>query len=142
MGRVEETIDQLRCVDLFADLQTNVLLQIALMGAEVVFGVGKDMVREGESGGGGLYVILEGEAVVTAGGVERARLYGGDYFGEISLLDSEPRSATVTAATQVRAFSLASFNFRPLLEEHFDIAEQVILRLCQRLRKLQARPEG
>ncbi|MEA2843349.1 MAG: family transcriptional regulator, cyclic receptor protein [Actinomycetota bacterium] len=141
MGRVEDTIDQLRCVDLFADLETKVLLQIALTGQEVVFGVGEDVVREGESGGW-LYVMLEGEAVVTAGGVERARLYGGDYFGEISLLDSEARSATVTATTPVRAFSLASFNFRPLLEEHFEIAEQVILRLCQRLRKLQAPPGG
>jgi CRP-like cAMP-binding protein len=141
MGRVEDTIDQLRCVDLFADLETKVLLQVALTGQEVVFGVGEDVVREGESGGW-LYVMLEGEAVVTAGGVERARLYGGDYFGEISLLDSEARSATVTATTPVRAFSLASFNFRPLLEEHFEIAEQVILRLCQRLRKLQAPPGG
>jgi CRP/FNR family transcriptional regulator, cyclic AMP receptor protein len=140
MGRVEETIDQLRCVDLFADLDTNALLRVAMMGEEVGFGVGEDVVREGESGGW-LYVILEGEAVVTAGGVERARLYGGDYFGEISLLDDGPRSATVTAVAPVRAFSLASFNFRPLLEEHFEIAENVILRLCQRLRKLQA-PAG
>jgi CRP-like cAMP-binding protein len=140
MGRVEDVIDQLRCVDLFVDLETNVLLQIALMGEEVVFPAGKDIVKEGESGGW-LYVILEGEAVVTAGGQERAHLYGGDYFGEISLLDSEARSATVTSVTTVRAFSLASFNFRPLLEEHFEIAEQVILRLCQRLRKLQA-PAG
>jgi CRP-like cAMP-binding protein len=139
MGRVEDAIDQLRCVDLFADLETNVLLQIALTGEEIAFGVGEDVVREGESGGW-LYVILEGETVVTAGGQERSRLCGGDYFGEISLLDSEPRSATVTATTDVRAFALASINFRPLLEEHFEIAEQVILRLCQRLRKLQAPP--
>ena len=110
MGRVEDAIDQLRCVDLFADLETNVLLQIALMGEEVTFGVGEDVVREGESAAG-CTSSSEGEAVVTAGGVERARLYGGDYFGEISLLDAEPRSATVTATTPVRAFSLASFNF-------------------------------
>ena len=133
---MEETIDQLRCVDLFSELPTNVLLQIAIMGEEMVFHPGDHMVKEGGPGGW-LYVILEGEAAVTAGGKERAQLYGGDYFGEISLLDDEPRSATVTATTRVRAFSLASFNFRPLLQEHFEVAEQVIVRLCQRLRKLQ-----
>ena len=59
------------------------------------------------------------------------------FFGEMSLLDNKPRSATVTASTRLRAFSIASFSFRPLLAEHFEMADKVILRLCQRLRDVE-----
>lgn len=133
MARVEEAVGRLGKVDLFEGLPTGVLLKVAMLGEERTFDPGTAMVREGESGGG-LFVIFEGEAWVTVGGQERARLSAGDYFGEISLLDDEPRSATVTAHGTVRAFSLPSFTFRPLLEEHFEVADRVILRLCQRLR--------
>ena len=91
------------------------------------------MVREGEAGGG-LFLILEGQATVTVGSHERVSLGPGDYFGEISLLDDEPRSATVTANGPLRALFLFSFTFRPLLREHFEVTEKIILRLCQRLR--------
>lgn len=133
MGRVEKAVDWLGRVDLFEGLPTSVLLKVAMLGEERTFKSDAAMVREGDTGGG-LFVILDGNATVTVGGQERARLGAGDYFGEISLLDDEPRSATVTAISPVRAFALASFAFRPLLEEHFEVAERVILRLCQRLR--------
>ncbi len=133
MGHVQEAVEHLGGVDLLEGLPTNVLLQIGLLGQEVAFLSNDEIVSEGDRGGG-LFVIFEGEAVVAVSGRERARLGPGDYFGEISLIDAEPRSATVTAVGPLRAFSLASISFRPLLEDHPEVAEKVLLRLCQRLR--------
>jgi CRP-like cAMP-binding protein len=133
MSKTEEAVERLAKVDLFEGLPENVLLRIALLGQVVEFEAGEVIVREDEVGGG-LFLVFEGEAVVTLAGNERARLGSGDYFGEVSLLDAGPRSATVTAVSPVRAFTLASFSFRPLLSEHFEVADRVIYRLCQRLR--------
>ena len=133
MSRVGKSVERLGRVDLFEGLPPDTLMKIVMLGREQAFRAGAVIVKQGDTGGG-LFVIFEGEAVVTIGGNERARLGPGDYFGEISLLDDEPRSATVTATGPVTAFSLAAFTFRPLLEEHFEVAERVILRLCQRLR--------
>src|SRR4051812_33437861 len=119
MSRAEEAVERLPKVDLFEGLPENVLLRIALIGQVVDFDAGEVMVREDDTSGG-LFLIFEGEAVVTLKGNQRARLGEGDYFGEVSLLDAGPRSATVTAATPVRAFTLAPFSFRPLLAEHFE----------------------
>jgi CRP-like cAMP-binding protein len=78
----EEAVQRLGAVDLFEGLPTNVLVRIALLGGERRFEAGEDIVREGDVGGG-LFLIFEGEAVVTVGGQERARLGPDDYFGEI-----------------------------------------------------------
>jgi CRP-like cAMP-binding protein len=48
----------------------------------------------------GFYVITKGSATVTAGGVERARLFSGAHFGEVAVIDGGPRTATVTADTR------------------------------------------
>lgn len=133
MGRVEDAVDRLASVDLFEGLSTSALMRLAMLGEERTFVSGDAMVREGDPGGG-LFVIFEGEAIVKVGGQERVRLGPGDYFGEISLLDNEPRSATVSAIGLLRAFCLFSFTVRPLLEDHFEVTEKIILRLCQRLR--------
>jgi CRP/FNR family transcriptional regulator, cyclic AMP receptor protein len=64
-------------------------------------------------------------------------LEAGDAFGEVSLIDGQPRSATVVARTLVRTLSLSSWNFRPLLREHPSIAEAILLEMCRRLRAVQ-----
>ena len=133
MSRTEEAVERLAKVDLFEGLPENVLLRIALLGQVVECEPGQAIVQEDDPGGV-LYLIFEGEAAVSMHGQERARLGSGDYFGEVSLLDGGPRSATVTAVSPVRAFTLASFSFRPLLAEHFEVADKVIFGLCQRLR--------
>jgi len=94
---------------------------------------GRSLASEGEPGGR-FYLILEGKAEVTVGGESRAELGAGEYFGEISLIDGEPRSATVTAASELRVLSLASFTFAPLLVEHPTITRKILLEMCARLR--------
>ena len=83
------------------------------------------------------YVIAEGQAVVSVNGRKRATLTVGSYFGEIALIDGGPRSATIVAETQLRTFTLAPWNFRPLLKENPDITYTILLEMCKRLRNVE-----
>jgi CRP-like cAMP-binding protein len=60
------------------------------------------------------------------GGRTRRRLGPGSFFGEISLLDRGPRTATVVAETPVRALSLSAWNFRAALKEHPSLAVKML----------------
>ena len=66
------------------------------------------------------------------------QLHPGDYFGEISLIDGGPRSATVQADVPMRTLSIASWEFKPLLEEHPAIARHMLVELCRKLRGAEA----
>ena len=75
-----------------------------------------------------------GEATVSSKGVELATLGPGDYFGEIALIDGGPRSATVTAATDLVCYGLTFWEFRPLVERNGTIAWKLLQALAKRLR--------
>jgi CRP-like cAMP-binding protein len=68
------------------------------------------------------------------GGRTRRRLGPGSFFGEISLLDRGPRTATVVAETPVRALSLSAWNFRAALKEHPSLAVKMLKELASRVR--------
>src|SRR6478736_5422265 len=102
--------------------------QIAELPAEV------DLVKEGEPGDA-LFVILEGEALVHKDGVELDRVGPGAYFGELAILDGEPRSATVVAVTDVKVAVIGIRMFRTLLREYSDLAEQLLIALASELRE-------
>ncbi len=97
------------------------------------FSPGKPVVEEGATGVG-FHLILEGEAAVTVGGRKRAALRSGDYFGEMSLIDGGPRSATVRADTRVRTLGLTSWAFLPLIDEHPSMARKMLVEMSRRLR--------
>ena len=67
-------------------------------------------------------------------GVEHATLGAGSYFGEISLIDGGPRSATVTAKSDLKTVSLTSWDFNALLDEYPELARELLIQLCGRLR--------
>jgi CRP-like cAMP-binding protein len=135
--KAEEGIELLGAVDLFAGLTTNELLKIHMLAREEPVRAGRALAAEGETGGR-FYLILEGTAQVTIGDHKVNELGPGDYFGEISLIDGEPRSATVTATSDGRVLSLASFTFAPLLQEHPSITHKILLEMCRRLRDAEA----
>jgi CRP/FNR family transcriptional regulator, cyclic AMP receptor protein len=91
------------------------------------------LVKQGHVGVG-LFVILDGETKVVVGGRTRRRLGPGSFFGEISLLDRGPRTATVVAETPVRALSLSAWNFRAALKEHPSLAVKMLEELASRVR--------
>jgi CRP-like cAMP-binding protein len=86
-----------------------------------------------------MYLVLEGTALASIGGAELATYGPGDYFGEMSVLDGSPRSATVTAASALRTMGLTSWSMRALIKEHPEIAQHVIEVLVARLRATDAR---
>ena len=97
------------------------------------FAKGEIVIMEG-SGGAAFFLIDSGEAAVSSKGVHVATLGPGDYFGEIALIDGGPRSATVTAATDLVCYGLTFWEFRPLIERNGAIAWKLLQVLAKRLR--------
>jgi CRP-like cAMP-binding protein len=129
-----ERLNLLAGVKLFESLSQQELKHVLEVTKEASFPAGKNVVVEGEAGGR-FYLILEGQARVKVGGRTRRVLGVGDHFGEISLIDKGPRMATVTAETPLRALTLASFNFTPLLEKP-AITKKLLVEMCSRFRAL------
>src|SRR6516164_9261130 len=120
-------------VQLFADLDRRQAEQIARLLKLRVFSKGDIVIMEG-SGAAAFFLIDSGEATVSSKGVQLASLGPGDYFGEIALIDGGPRSATVTAATDLVCYGLTFWEFRPLVEKNSAIAWKLLQALAKRLR--------
>jgi pyruvate,water dikinase len=120
-------------VQLFADLDRRQAEQIARLLKLRVFSKGDIVIVEG-SGAAAFFLIDSGEATVSSKGVQLATLGPGDYFGEIALIDGGPRSATVTAATDLVCYGLTFWEFRPLVERNSAIAWKLLQALAKRLR--------
>ena len=120
-----EAADLLKQVPLFSDLDKRELEHIANAMKQRIFHAGQDIAVEGESAVG-FFVIEDGQANVTVHG-EQVRMLGpGDYFGEIALITQGARTATVTAATELRTFGMTFWEFRPLVEETPSIAWKLL----------------
>ena len=120
-------------VQLFADMDRRQAEQIARLLKERRFAAGETVIHEG-SGGAAFFIINTGEAKVSHKGVDVATLGPGDYFGEIALIDGGPRTATVTAATELVCYGLTFWEFRPLVERNGTIAWKLLQALAKRLR--------
>jgi CRP-like cAMP-binding protein len=107
--------------------------QIARVVKERRFAKGETVIMEG-SGGAAFFFIESGEAKVTSKGVEIATLGPGDHFGEIALIDGGPRSATVTAMTDLVCYGITFWEFRPLIEKNGTMAWKLLQALAKRLR--------
>ena len=129
----KEVVSQLEKVPLFSDCSQRELQTISKAVKDVYHPAGTVIAREGEPGVG-LFVISDGTAEVTIGGKKKATLGRGDFFGEIALLDGGPRTATVTAITDVKLLGLTEWVFRGLMQEHPTIALKTLQQMAGRLR--------
>lgn len=120
-------------IPLFAGLAPEQTEQVARLFKERRFAAGETVIREG-SGGAAFFLIDAGEAVVTVGGEERARLGPGDTFGELAMIDEGARSATITASTELVCWGLTYWDFRPLVENNGAIGWSLLQTLAKRLR--------
>jgi CRP-like cAMP-binding protein len=123
----------LRQVDLFASLDDKEAAKIAPLFKERNYSAGDVIAEEGKHGVG-FFVIESGEAKVTSHGEERRTLGPGSHFGEVALIDDGQRTATVTAATDVKAHVLVAWDFRPLVKEDPDLAWSLLQGVASLLR--------
>ena len=129
----KRVVEELSKVPLFSDCSNRDLQTIGRVVKDIDHRAGTVIAREGEPGVG-LFVIVEGEAEVTIGGKKKATLGPGEFFGEIALLDGGPRTATVTATTDVKLLGLTEWVFRGLMQEHPSIAIKTLQQMAGRLR--------
>lgn len=132
------TIDQLRQVPLFQGLNDHDLTKVLEAGKEVRHNPGKTILQEDESGVG-FHLIREGQAEVVVGSAVVRTVGPGTYFGEMSVIDGGPRSATVRATTDLVTFSLPAWTFQELIDKHPSLAKALLVELCSRIRKMDAR---
>lgn len=132
------SIDQLRGVSLFADLDDATLGALADDFVEREFGLGAEIATEG-TGGLNFFIVDSGEATVTVGGKQVGTLGPGDAFGEIALVDKSARSATITATSALRAFALPVWSFRSFVETRPAVAWKLLEVLAERLRAAESR---
>ncbi|MBW6468190.1 MAG: cyclic nucleotide-binding domain-containing protein [Anaerosomatales bacterium] len=118
--------------------------------AEIEAVTARALVNEFEAGqlivsqntpGTAFYLVLEGRVDVEKDGTHVGTLGVGEFFGEMSLLDNAPRSATIRAAEQTRCMMLSSWDFRAALEQHPSVAVKLLEVLTQRLRATDERRE-
>jgi CRP/FNR family transcriptional regulator, cyclic AMP receptor protein len=126
-------------VRLFSNCNKRELARIAALTDEVDVPEGKVIVRQGDPGRE-CFVIAEGKARATIRGKGSQPLGPGSFFGEMSLLDQGPRSATVTAETDMHLLVLGSREFSSLVNEVPTVAVRMMRGLAERLRSAE-RPQ-
>jgi CRP/FNR family transcriptional regulator, cyclic AMP receptor protein len=125
-------VDLLKSVPLFSGCSKSELRQLASSTDEVDLRTGYVLVREGRPGRE-FFVLIDGNVEVASEGKKLADLRGGDWFGEIALLTKVPRTATVTATSDVRALVLTDRSFRRVVETMPSIALKVLASVGDRL---------
>ncbi len=128
----------LKSVDLFKEIPGEDLAQIAQIADEVEFLSGASIFREGDNGEA-LYLILEGAVRIHRGDKTITELGEKECFGEMSILDSEPRSASVTASRDLTALKIQRDDFGEILSTKSEIARGIIKVLTHRLREANKR---
>lgn len=124
--------ETLQKVPLFAGLDKSELEQIARSMRERRYKAGETVTQEG-AGGAGFFVVEQGEGDVTVGGEARGSIGPGDYFGEIALLNDSPRTATITARTDMLCYGMTPWEFKPLVETNSTIAWKLLTAMSQKL---------
>ena len=120
-------------VPLFEGLTKAQLRSVMEATVEVAYDAGESIAGEGMLAVD-FYLILEGEAEVVTGGEHLASLGPGDHFGELAVIDGEPRSATVRATTRLRALRLVADDFQRLLRTTPELAYRILVEAVRRLR--------
>lgn len=135
----DKKVEALKRTTLFEGLSKKELTALARVTEDLEVPEGKKLCKEGEIGHE-FFVIVEGEAEVTRKGKHLATDRGGDFFGEIALLEDSRRTATVTAKTPLRVFVLTGADFRHLLDENPRVERKVLHALARQVLSLSSDP--
>jgi CRP/FNR family transcriptional regulator, cyclic AMP receptor protein len=135
---VADVMETVSGIPLFQGVKPKELKKLVARMQERNFGEGDTITTEGKTGIG-FFVIEDGNATVSIDGKIVRTLGPSDYFGEIALIDSGPRSATIVATTDLRCQGLTAWEFRPFIEEHPEVAWPMLETLASRLRDAERR---
>jgi CRP/FNR family transcriptional regulator, cyclic AMP receptor protein len=127
---------RLKGIQLFAGLDDKALESLADSGREVFFETGKKILRQGELGLAFL-LILDGGVEVSRNGKTVTSLGRGQFFGEMTAVDDQPRSADVVATEPTTCFGLPAWSFDAMLAGNPSVAKQMIRELVRRLRQVE-----
>ena len=123
----------LKSINLFSQIPGADLAHIARIAVEESFDRNEVIITEGDTGDS-LYLTISGRVKVHIGSRELAELGERECFGEMAILDSEPRSASITAVQDTLCLKIAREDFYEIMNEKPDIAHGVIKVLTKRLR--------
>jgi len=129
----EQRSELLGACRLFADIEPAHLERLADRAVEVAYPADRVIVRQGEIGTG-FFVLVNGRVRVVRDGEILARLGPGDFFGELSLLDRQPRIAMVATDEPTTCLALPSWEFEQLLLEEPALTLAILRGLARRLR--------
>jgi CRP/FNR family transcriptional regulator, cyclic AMP receptor protein len=130
-----EKVMILKGAQMFANTPEEVLTDVASIVEEVDLKVGEVIFRKGEVGDS-MYIIIEGQVRVFDGDRTINQLGRRDIFGELALLDPEPRSASIAAITDTRLLRIDRETFTELMAGNMSIVRGILHVLCDRLRRL------
>jgi len=128
-------LEHLAEIPLFSALSKRDLGRIAKASNEITVGAGHVLVDQGDAGREA-FVIIDGTATVKRNGRKLNTLGPGDSIGELALLDHGPRTATVTADSDLTALVLSAREFAGVIEEVPGLAQKILSQLAARVREL------
>ncbi len=129
----DEKLEHLRRVPLFARFGTHELERLGQLADEIEVGLDRVLAEQGETGHE-FFIVLDGRVMVLDGRTPVTMLGPGDFFGEIALLESVPRTATVRAEGIVRLLVIGHREFHALMDEFPSVRQAVLDALADRLR--------
>ena len=132
-----EKIIFLRHVSLFAEMTMEELGRLAAIAEEAVYSAGAPIITEGEHGDI-MYVLVDGEVRIHSGGRDLVTYQRSQYFGELSIIDGEPRSASASALTDCLVLKIGKEEFHRILANNAAIAKAVLIAMTQDLRRARA----
>jgi CRP-like cAMP-binding protein len=132
-------VEALKRAPLFEGLSKKELTELARVSEDMELPAGEVLTREGDTGQE-FFVIVDGKVDVTARGKSLGDRGGGDFIGEIALLEDVKRTATVTAQTPLRVFVLTRQDFRRLVDQNPGVERKVLQTLARRVVDLSSDP--
>jgi len=137
----DQRLAALAAVPMFSACTKRELQKLARAGDELAIQAGRRLVDQGATGREAFF-ILDGTASVRRGNRKIATLGPGDCFGELALLDHQPRTASVTADTPMKVYVLDSRHFEGVLDDIPGLARRLLGQLASRVRDLDAKAYG
>jgi CRP-like cAMP-binding protein len=123
-------------VPLFSGFNEDELRRVAELSRVVELPAGTLVTQMGEPGDS-FFILIDGTVEVRTPVGAGSELHPGDFFGEMSLLDGEPRSATIVATTDLRLLIVDRTHFWRLLDETPDLVGRILTILSRRVRRLE-----